>query len=96
MKPQTTYTFAAAGSSNFYQWMPRITVKSPGRQTCYIVTEATYRRFVRLANSGRYHVAIEAGESVAWTLSRKPQLAFAFEQPEQWAVVDGLNQRIDW
>jgi hypothetical protein len=88
MNPQTTYTFAAAGSSNFYQWMPRITVKSPGCQTCYIVTEATYRRFVRLANSGRYHVAIEAEESVAWTLSRKPEVAAQPLYAELFAIID--------
>jgi hypothetical protein len=96
MNPQTTYTFAAAGSSNFYQWMPRITVKAPGRQACYIVTETTYRRFVRLANSGRYHVAIEAEEGVAWTLSRKPLNVPVRAPFEEWAVIDGLSQRIDW
>jgi hypothetical protein len=88
MKPQTTYTFAAAGSTNFYCWMPRITVKAPGRQTCHIVTEATYRRFVRLANSGRYSVAIEAGESVAWTLSRKPEVAAQPLYAELFAIID--------
>jgi hypothetical protein len=88
MKPQTTYTFAAAGSTNYHQWMPRITVKAPGRQTCFIVTEATYRRFVRLANSGRYTVAIEAGESVAWTLSRKPEVAAQPLYAELFAIID--------
>jgi hypothetical protein len=88
MNPQTTYTFAAAGSSTYHQWMPRITVKAPGRQACYIVTETTYRRFVRLANSGRYHVAIEAEEGVAWTLSRKPEVAAQPLYAELFAIID--------
>lgn len=35
------------------------------------MTKATYRRFVHLANSGRYNVMIEPDEDTAWNMSRR-------------------------
>lgn len=72
MNRNRTFTFAPAGSTSYYQWQPRIFVECGySRPKVYHPTEASYRRFVRLANSGLYRLTIDEQESVAWQLSRK-------------------------
>lgn len=97
MNTARTYTCTAAGTG-FYTWQPRILAHDTqsGCLKVYHPTAESYRRFVRLANSGRYQVAIVEDETVAFTLSRKPVHVPARVEHEEWAIVDGLNQRIDW
>lgn len=79
MKTQKTYTFEA-GNCGYYRWKPRIDVHDAnGYVTTYHPTEASYKRFVALANSGQYDVRIVVEESVGWTLARKPQLSFVMQ-----------------
>ena len=79
MNTAKTYTFEAR-HSGFYTWKPRVIIHdSAGSTDSHHVSESTYRRFVRLANSGRYNVTVADAESVAWQLSRKPQLSFVMQ-----------------
>lgn len=77
MNSPRTYTVHTAGRTHFYQWMPRIVAHDldSGAIKTYWPSEASYRRFVRLANSGQHTVTILEEDSIAWQLSRKREHA---------------------
>jgi hypothetical protein len=62
------FVFEAPGTG----WRPELTIcgEDGSIRSCW-PTHATYARFVRLANSGDYHVAIVADASVGWSLMRR-------------------------
>ncbi|MCC6457247.1 MAG: hypothetical protein IT328_19995 [Caldilineaceae bacterium] len=73
MKPRKTYTFSGPLSG----WRPELVISTDSitrRHTQSImVSEPTYDRFARLANSGNYDVEIlDVSSGVAWEMRRKP------------------------
>lgn len=59
-------------TSFFTGWRPQLTIgdRAKGKDTLYSLTEATYGRFVCLANSGQYRIRIVEEEGVAWEMER--------------------------
>jgi hypothetical protein len=71
MRKHKTYTF----DSESFGWRPELRISVNGRKPTdaeRYLSEATYNRFVRLANSGAYVVEIlDHDYGVAWQLRRK-------------------------
>lgn len=76
----TRYTFHQVSRISGPHVIVTITQRRPtGYRTKEVeLTPATYRRFTRLANSGRYDVSIsEDTDGVAWELARRPAVPSA-------------------
>lgn len=68
MRKRVIYHF----SSPTYGWTPQLTIiGSDGRGESHTLFDATYARFVEVANSGNYDVRIADQEGVAWEMERK-------------------------